>query len=120
MNVIDGASMLSFLLTVIAIAIAAAVAASYFFRPKTRAHFKGGNGRYLLALVTQAAAFITPIPVVWLLLIGQPIPAGIDVIIGVACGVALVMLLRHAPFTGPLLKDLARARLEVALERVQR
>jgi hypothetical protein len=119
MNVIDGASMWMFILTAVAMAVGAAVVASFIFRPKTRARFQGGNGRYLAAVFIQAAAFITPIPVVWLLLIGRPIPAGVDVLLGVATGVALVTLLRYAPVTGPLLKELARARLEVALERVQ-
>lgn len=118
MTVVDGASLMTVVIMALGVAILLAVAANYVLRPRTRKEFQGGTGRYLAALFVQAAAFMTPIPLVWFLLIGRPIPPGLDVLIGVMLGVALVIALRFAPFTGPLLKELARARLEVAHARV--
>jgi hypothetical protein len=43
---------------------------------------------------------------------------GLDVVIAVAAGVAVVLGLRYAPVTGPLLKDLHRARVEAAIQRL--
>jgi hypothetical protein len=100
------------------IAIALAVAATYFLRPKVRDRFPGGKGRYLAALIIQAAGFMVPIPVVLLFLLGAPIWPGLDVALAVLAGVAVVAILRFLPVTGPLLRDLARTRLEIALERM--
>jgi len=99
------------------IAIALAVAATYFLRPKVRDRYPGGKQRYLMALIVQAAGFMAPIPVVLLLLISAPIWPGFDVVLAVAAGVAVVALLRILPGTGSLLRDLARTRLEIAVER---
>jgi hypothetical protein len=100
-------------------ATAIAVAATYLLRPKVRARFPGGKGRYLAALIAQAAGFMIPIPVVLVRLLGAPIWPGVDVLFAVAAGILLVVILRFLPVTGPLLRDLARVRLELALERLQ-
>ena len=118
MNVIDGGSLLATIALWVVIAIALAVAATYFLRPRTRALYPGGNRRYLMALIVQAAGFIAPIPFVLISLIGRPIMPGLDVILAVAAGVAVVFVLRFAPVTGPLLKDLHRARVEAAMQRM--
>jgi hypothetical protein len=99
-------------------AIAIAVAATYFLRAKVRERFPGGKRRYLAALAIQAAGFMIPIPIVLILLLGAPIWPGIDVILAVVAGIAAVVLLRMLPVTGPLLRDLTRTRLELALERM--
>lgn len=117
MNVIDGWSLLAQIALWVVVAIALAVAFTYFARPRTRALFPGGNGRYLRALIVQATGFMLPIPVVMILLLGR-LPAGFDVIIAVAVGVAVIFLLRAIPVTGPLLKDLHRARVEAVMERL--
>lgn len=117
MNVINGASLLLTIAMWVVAAIAIAVAATYFFGPKVRARYPGGKGRYLLALIVQAAAFMVPIPFVLILMIGR-LPLGLDVILAVAVGFFVVLGLRFLPVTGPLLRDLARTRLELALERV--
>lgn len=116
MNVIGD----SFLLTIalwVFVAIAIAVAGTYFLRPRTRRLYPGGDGRYLAALIVQATGFMLPIPIVLLLLLGR-MPAGYDVIIAVVVGVAVIFGLRMLPVTGPLLKDLHRARLEAVMERL--
>ena len=59
-----------------------------------------------------------PIPIVLVFLLGAPIWPGIDVILAVVAGIVAVVILRVAPVTGPLLRDLARTRLEIALERM--
>lgn len=118
MNVIDGPSLLLQVALWVTVAVALAVAATYFLRPRTRALYPGGNRRYLAALVVQAAGFMVPIPVVLLLLIGRPITPGLDVILAVAAGIGVVALLRYLPVTGPLLKDLHRARVEAVLQRL--
>jgi hypothetical protein len=102
----------------VVIAIAIAVAVSYFTRPRVRALYPGGPRRYLLALTVQAAAFMAPIPFVLLLLMGRTISPWLDVVIAVAVGVALVLLLRMLRVVGPLLKDLFRARVHAAMERM--
>ncbi|QGZ95240.1 hypothetical protein [Terricaulis silvestris] len=117
MNVIDGWSLLAQIALWVVIAIALAVAFTYFSRPRTRALYPGGNRRYLAALTVQAAGFMIPIPVVIILLIGR-LPAGIDVMIAVAVGIGVIFLLRALPATGPLLKDLHRARVEAVMERL--
>lgn len=117
MNVIGGSIALTLALWV-ACAVALAVAATYFLRPRTRALYPGGNMRYLSAISVQAAGFIVPIPIVLVLLIGSPVMAGLDVIIAVCVGLAVVFLLRALPVTGPLLKDLHRARVEAVMERL--
>jgi hypothetical protein len=116
-NVVSAQTLLLQMSLWVLIAIALAVAATYFLRPKVRDRYPGGKKRYLLALVVQAAGFMAPIPVVLLLLISAPIWPGFDVVLAVAAGVAVVALLRILPGTGPLLRDLARTRLEIALER---
>jgi hypothetical protein len=118
MNVIDGGSLLATIALWVGIAIAAAVAATYFLRPRTRALYPGGNRRYLMALIIQAAGFMIPIPFVLILLLGQPIPEMLHVVLAVAAGVAVVAVLRFAPVTGPMLKDLHRARVEAVLQRM--
>jgi hypothetical protein len=57
---------------------------------------------------------------VLVLLLGRPIPPGVDVVLAVLAGLVTVMALRAAPVTGPLLKDLHRARVEAAMERLER
>jgi hypothetical protein len=119
MNVIDGWSLLATIALWVLVAVALAVAATYFLRPRTRALYPGGNRRYLAALIVQAAGFMIPIPVVLILLIGRPIiMPGLDVIIAVAVGVSVIFVLRTLPLTGPLLKDLHRARVEAVMERL--
>jgi hypothetical protein len=120
MNVINGGSLLATIAISVAIAIALAIAFSYFMRPRTRALYPGGPGRYLAAISVQAIGFLAPIPVVLILMIGQPVPAGLDVVLAVAVGLGIVFALRAAPVTGPLLKDLHRARVEAAMERLGR
>ena len=117
MNVVSAQTLLMQMSLWVLIAITLAVAATYFLRPKVRDRYPGGKQRYLMALIVQAAGFMAPIPVVLLLLISAPIWPGFDVILAVAAGVAVVALLRILPGTGPLLRDLARTRLEIALER---
>lgn len=102
----------------VAVAIGLAVAATYFLRPKVRARYPGGPRRYLTALTIQAAGFMIPIPFVLVLLLGAPLYPGLDVILAVVAGVLTVVILRFLPVTGPLLRDLARTRLELALERM--
>lgn len=118
MNVITAESLLVQMSLWVLIAIALAVTATYFLRPKVRERFPGGKRRYLTALIIQAAGFMIPIPVVLVYLLGAPIWPGFDVILAVVAGVVVVAILRFAPVTGPLLRDLARTRLEIALERV--
>lgn len=118
MNVVGAGSLYAMLLVWVLIGIAVAVALSYFLRPRTRALYAGGNRRYLTALIVQAAGFILPIPLVLLLLIGTPIMPGLDVIIAVCVGFGVVLGLRALPLTGPLLKDLHRARVEAVMERL--
>lgn len=118
MNVISAQSLLAQMILWVVIAIALAVAATYFLRPKVRARYPGGNGRYLTALIIQAAGFMIPIPIVLIFLLGAPIWPGLDIILAVVAGVVAVVLLRVLPVTGPLLRDLARTRLEIALERM--
>ncbi len=118
MNVITEESLLAQMGVWVLIAIALAVGATFFLRPKVRARYPGGDKRYLAALIIQAAGFMIPIPVVLIYLLGAPIWPGLDVVLAVATGVLLVMLLRMLPVTGPLLRDLARIRLELALERM--
>jgi hypothetical protein len=118
MNVISAQSLLIQMGLWVLIAIALAVAGTYFLRPKVRARYPGGKGRYLTALIIQAAGFMIPIPVVLIFLLGAPILPGLDVLLAVAAGVVMVVILRVLPVTGPLLRDLAKVRLELALERV--
>ncbi|HYD85890.1 MAG TPA: hypothetical protein VEA80_00280 [Vitreimonas sp.] len=102
----------------VAVAIALAVTFTYLVRRSARERFPGGAKRYLAALIVQAAGFMIPIPVVLVLLLGQPIAPGLDVIIAVTVGVGVLALLHYAPVTGPLLKDLRRSRIEAAMERI--
>lgn len=118
MNVITAESLLLQMGLWVLIAIALAVAATFFLRPKVRARYPGGDKRYLAALIIQAAGFMIPIPVVLIFLLGAPIWPMVDVVLAVAAGVLVVLVLRMLPVTGPLLRDLARTRLELALERM--
>ena len=118
MNVITAESLLVQMGVWVLIAIALAVAATFFLRPKVRARYPGGDKRYLAALIIQAAGFMIPIPVVLIFLLGAPIWPMLDVVLAVAAGVLVVVVLRMLPVTGPLLRDLARTRLELALERM--
>jgi len=102
----------------VAAAIALVVAGSYFLRPRTRALYPGGPRRYLLAIVVQSLAFMAPIPIVLVLLLGWPIAPGLDVIIAVSVGFGLLILLRALPVTGPMLRDLHRARIDAAVQRL--
>ena len=120
MNVVTVGSLLGTILLWLLIAIALVVAGSYFLRPRTRALYPGGPRRYLMALIVQAAGFMTPVPVVLVALLGQPIPPGLDVVLAVAAGVLVIFGLRALPATGPLLKDLHRARVEAAIQRLER
>ncbi len=117
MNVLFEQALLVQMAICVIMAIALAVTATYFLRPKVRARFPGGNGRYLTALVIQASAFMIPIPIVLILAWGRMWP-GLDVLLSVAAGVVVVSLLRFLPVAGLLLRDLARTRLEIALERM--
>jgi hypothetical protein len=117
-NVISAQSLLMQMGIWVLAAIALAVTATYFLRPQVRERFPGGKGRYLTALIIQAAGFMLPIPVVLIFLIGAPIWPGVDLLLAVASGVLLVVILRSLPVTGPLLRDLARTRLQIALERM--
>ncbi len=120
MNVLDGGSVLTQLALWVAGAIVLVVAGSYFLRPRTRALYPGGSQRYLVALIVQSVAFMAPIPIMLILLLGQPIPEAFHIIIAVSVGFGLLILLRSLPVTGPLLKDLHRARLDAAMQRLER
>jgi hypothetical protein len=99
-------------------AIALAIAAMYFLRPRTRAHYPGGPGRYLLAITVQMVALLAPIPLVLMLLLTSPMPQELQVLAAVLAGLAVVFGLRFAPVTGPLLRDLHKARVEAMVERL--
>lgn len=116
MNVINTGPLYLFLLLMAAGAVAIVTTLNFLVSRKTRARYPGGAKRYALALVVQATAFILPLPFVTLWLMGR-VPPGLDVILAFVAGVAAIYLVRLLPVVGPLLKDLARARLEVALER---
>jgi hypothetical protein len=118
MNVITAESLLMQMGLWVLIAIALAVAATYWLRAKVRERYPGGTRRYLAALIVQAAGFMIPIPIVLIVLLGAPIWPGLDVLLAVVAGVVVVAILRFLPVTGPLLRDLARTRLELALERM--
>ena len=99
-------------------AIALAIAAMYFLRPRTRAHYPGGANRYLLAVAIQMTAILAPIPIVLVFLLGSPLPQEAQVIVAVLAGIGAYFTARFAPGTGPLLKDLHRARVEAAIDRL--
>lgn len=99
-------------------AIVLAVAVMYFLRPRTRAHYPGGAGRYLLAVTIQVAALLAPIPIVLMALLTSPMAQELQVIAAVLVGVAVLFVLRYAPGTGPLLKDLHKARIEAMVDRL--
>jgi hypothetical protein len=120
MNIVQSENVMLELALWVGVAIIAAVALSYVLRPKTRALYPGGSRRYLAALTIQALGFMVPIPIVLVLLLGAPIPAGMDVIVAVCVGLAVVYILRSIPVTGPMLKDLHRARIEAAMQRLER
>ena len=118
MNVISAESLLMQMGLWVLIAIALAVAGTYFLRSKVRERFPGGKRRYIAALVIQASGFMIPIPIVLIYLIGAPLWPMLGVFLAVAAGIAVVMMLRFLPVTGPLLRDLARTRLEIVLKRM--
>ena len=99
-------------------AIVLAVAVMYFLRPRTRAHYPGGAGRYLLAITVQMVALLAPIPIVLTFLLASPMPQEFQVITAVVVGVGILFGLRFAPVTGPLLKDLHKARVEAMVDRL--
>lgn len=101
----------------VAVAIALAVTFSYLLARGARDSFPGGPKRYLAALIVQAAAFMIPIPVVLLLTADWSVAPGIDVIVAVVAGMAVLAALHYAPVTGPMLRDLRRSRLEAAMRR---
>jgi hypothetical protein len=118
MNVVEQTANLWLSLALwVAVAIALAVAFSYFWRKRVRELFEGGAQRYLLALVVQATAFMAPIPLVLLTLMRWSLPPGLDVLLAVCAGIAMVIVLRMLPVTGPLLRELQRARVEAVRER---
>lgn len=102
----------------VAVAIALAVTFSYLSRPSARGRFPGGAKRYLVALIVQAVGFMIPIPLALAFMLGRPIAPGLDVVIAVSAGAAVLALLHYAPVTGALLKDLRRSRVEAAMERL--
>jgi len=116
-NVIDGNALLLDLILWVSVAIALAVGFKYISRPRVRARYPGGELRYATALTVQAAAFMIPIPVVIILLIGTPIPKGVDVVLAIAAGLLCVVALRYAPVTGKLLGDLHLARVQEVNDR---
>ncbi len=117
MNVIGESFVITIVLWVVG-AIALLIAASFFLRPRTRRLYPGGDRRYLTALTVQATGFILPIPIVLLLLIGRPMPPYSELFVAVCAGLLVIYLLRALPITGPLLKDLHRARIAAVFERL--
>lgn len=99
-------------------AIVLAVAVMYFLRPRTRSHYPGGAGRYLLAITIQIMALLAPIPIVLMFLLTSPVAQELQVIIAVLVGIGVLFGLRFAPVTGPLLKDLHMARVEAMVDRL--
>jgi hypothetical protein len=65
-------------------------------------------------------ALLAPIPLVLMLLLTSPMAQELQVITAVAIGVAVLFGLRFAPVTGPLLKDLHKARVEAMVDRLGR
>jgi len=120
MNVVDSGALLLNFFVWVGVAIALAVGFTYLLRPRARELFPGGAKRYVTALIVQSAAFMIPIPVALFLLIGVSLPTGVDVLIAVTAGVAVLAALHYLPMTGPLLRDLRKARLDEALERASR
>ena len=118
MNVTDAGSFYTAIGLFVGGAIALAIAAMYFLRPRTRAHYPGGAGRYLLAITIQMVALLLPIPIVLLFLLTSPIPQELQVIAAVVVGIGVFFGLRFAPVTGPLLKDLHKARVEAMVDRL--
>jgi len=120
MNVVDGGALFLNFIVWVGVAIALAVGFTYLLRPQARERFPGGAQRYVGALIVQSAAFMIPIPVALFLLIGVPLPTGVDVLIAVTAGVVVLAALHYLPLTGPLLRDLRKARLDESLERASR
>jgi hypothetical protein len=118
MNVIDASSFYTTIGLFVGGATALAIAAMYFLRPRTRAHYPGGAGRYLLAITIQMVALLLPIPIVLLFLLTSPMPQELQVITAVVVGIGVFFALRFAPVTGPLLKDLHKARVEAMVDRL--
>jgi hypothetical protein len=118
-NVIGESFVVTIVLWVVG-AIALAIAAAYLTRPRTRSLYPGGPGRYLLALTVQMVGLLLPIPIVLLLLLSSPLRDVAAIAVAVVVGFGTLMLLRVLPFTGQLLKDLHRARVEAAVQRLER
>lgn len=118
MNVISAQSLLVQMGVWVMLAIVLAVAGTYVLRPKVRERYPGGKTRYVTALAIQAAGFMIPIPFVLIFLLGAPLWPGVDALLAVASGVVVVFILRALPVVGPLLRDLTKTRLEIALERM--
>jgi hypothetical protein len=118
MNIVSAASLYMVVGLVVAGAVALGVAAMYVLRPRTRAHYPGGAGRYLLAITIQMAALLAPIPIVLMFLLTSPIMQELQVILAVLVGIGVFFALRVAPGTGPLLKDLHKARVAAMVERL--
>lgn len=118
MNVIDASSFYATIGFFVGGAIALAIAVMYFLRPRTRAHYPGGAGRYLLAITIQMVALLLPIPIVLLFLLTSPMRQELQVITAVVVGIGVFFGLRFAPVTGPLLKDLHKARVEAMVDRL--
>jgi len=116
----DAASFYTSIALLAAGAVALAVAVIYFLRPRTRAHYPGGAGRYLLALTVQMSALLLPIPIVLMFLLTSPMQQELQVITAVVVGIGVLFGLRFAPGTGPLLKDLHKARVEAMVDRLGR
>lgn len=118
MSVVETAGPLWLSLTLwVVVAITGAVAFSYFWRKRVRELYEGGSRRYLLALIIQATGFMAPIGPVLLALQRWAMPPGLDILIALCVGFAVVVALRMAPVTGPMLKDLYSARIAAAMER---
>jgi len=114
----DAASFYTVVVLVVAGAIALAVAVMYFLRPRTRSHYPGGPGRYLAAITVQMVALLAPIPIVLMFLLTSPLQQELQVVAAVLAGIAVFFGARFAPVTGPLLKDLHKARVDAIVERL--
>jgi hypothetical protein len=118
MTINDAASFYTVIGLFMAGAIVLAIAVMYYLRPRTRAHYPGGPGRYLLAITVQLVALLAPIPLVLMFLLASPMPQELQIITAVVVGIAVLLGLRFAPVTGPLLKDLHKARVEAMIDRL--
>lgn len=116
MNVVSSGPLALTLLMLALGASAIAVALGYIARPGARRAYAGGQGRYALALTVQALAFTLPFPFVWVMFLGLS-PEGLNFVVATAVSFGVLFVLRFAPWTGPLLRDLSRANAEAVLRR---